>query len=394
MVTIGPSRRLDEVTEYYFSKKLQEIRDLEAQGRSILNLGIGNPDLPPSDSTVEKLVQSARDPNHHGYQSYRSIPELREAIAVWSHQKYGLDLDPGSEILPLIGSKEGIMHLSMAFLNPGDKILIPNPGYPVYRAAGRLAGANVQTYDLTNEKGWQIDVEQIQSQDLSQVKIMWINYPHMPTGATASEKLFDSLVELAHNNGFLLVNDNPYSLILNENPISILKENKAHEVALELNSLSKSHNMAGWRLGWLSGASQYLQAVLRFKSNMDSGMFLPIQHAGVEALKNPDSWHKQQNQILAKRRSFVWKILDLLDCQYDPDQVGLFVWARIPSNVQDVGGFVDDIMNGAGVFISPGFIFGSNGARYVRISLCNDEEILSEAEARVKHFVEAKVHTQ
>ena len=386
--------RLKEVSEYYFSKKLQEIRDLESQGVSIINLGIGNPDLPPSDPTVECLVESARNANNHGYQSYRSIPELRQAISSWSRRMYQIDLDPASEVLPLIGSKEGITHISMAFLDPGDTVLIPDPGYPVYSAVAKLAGANVETYDLTPSNNWQIDMEGLRIRDLSQVKIMWINYPHMPTGTVGTKTLFDQLVDLAIENEFLLVNDNPYSLVLNQNPTSLFAVERAKQIALELNSLSKSHNMAGWRLGWISGASDYVNLVLRYKSNIDSGMFLPIQHAAIEALSNPDSWHQEQNKILSTRRDIVWQILDSLSCSYDRSQVGLFVWAQIPSEIKDVAQFVDEILGGAGVFITPGFIFGSNGSRHVRISLCNKEEDLKQGLSRVKGFVESKVQAQ
>ncbi len=381
---IQPANRLSDVQEYYFSKKLKEIRELNASGKNIINLGIGSPDLAPSHETIEALVKTAEQTNAHGYQSYIGIPEFREAISSWMAFTYGVGFRAENEILPLMGSKEGIMHISMAFLNPGDKVLVPNPGYPTYTSVSNLLNAEIEFYDLDEKKNWNIDVNNLRKKDLSNVKLLWLNYPHMPTGARADLEVLNDLIALAKEKKFLIVNDNPYSLILNPTPGSIFNLEGAKEVCLELNSLSKSHNMAGWRIGWLSGSSEYISTVLRVKSNMDSGMFLGLQKAAVQALSNPMHWHEDQNNIYAKRRKLIEEIFDYLEVKYNPNSVGMFVWAKVPDSVDNVEKFVDDILYKADVFITPGFIFGSNGERYIRASLCASQETIKEALSRIK----------
>ena len=381
---IQPANRLSDVQEYYFSKKLKEIRELNASGKNIINLGIGSPDLAPSNETIEALVKTAEQTNAHGYQSYIGIPEFREAISSWMAFTYGVGFRAENEILPLMGSKEGIMHISMAFLNPGDKVLVPNPGYPTYTSVSNLLNAEIEFYDLDEKKNWNIDVNNLRKKDLSNVKLLWLNYPHMPTGARADLEVLNDLIALAKEKKFLIVNDNPYSLILNPTPRSIFNLEGAKEVCLELNSLSKSHNMAGWRIGWLSGSSEYISTVLRVKSNMDSGMFLGLQKAAVQALSNPMHWHEDQNNIYAKRRKLIEEIFDYLEVKYNPNSVGMFVWAKVPDSVDNVEKFVDDILYKADVFITPGFIFGSNGERYIRASLCASQETIKEALSRIK----------
>ncbi len=376
--------------EYYFSKKLAEVRSLDTPALPIINLGIGSPDLAPAPDTIEALHVSAQNPNHHGYQSYKGVPALRQAIAAFSQRTYGVALDAEQEILPLMGSKEGIMHITLAFVNPGEEVLVPNPGYPTYASVSKIAGAIVRPYTLREDANWSVDVEQLRQQDLSNVKLMWVNYPHMPTGATLSGDELAALVALAREKNFLIVNDNPYSLILNEAPQSILAVSGAREVALELNSLSKSHNMAGWRIGWAAGRKEYMDAVLRVKSNMDSGMFLGIQHAAVEALKNETDWFEGLNNIYLKRSRVVRQLLDALGCSHQPKQSGLFVWAKAPDAVEDVEPWLDEILYDTHVFITPGFIFGDAGKRYVRVSLCAPEEKLQVALTRIQHFVAKK----
>lgn len=387
---ISGSDKLKHVSEYYFSVKLQQIANMRKEGKNIINLGIGSPDLKPSAETILALVESALKSQNHGYQSYKGIAELREAIASWYSKIYDVSLNPENEIIPLFGSKEGIMHISQSFLNPGDKVLVPNPGYPTYTAVSKLVGASIMFYDLDENNNWAVDIEKLEQQDLSQVKIMWINYPNMPTGAKPSDDLFNRLVELAYKHKFLICNDNPYSLILNDTPKSLLKHDSAKEVVLELNSMSKSHNMAGWRFGWLSGHKDYISSVLKFKSNMDSGMFLGTQHAVIEALNNTIEWHDKQNNIYRERKKYVVKIFDLLKCSYNPDQAGLFVWAKAPGNISDVENFVEDILQKAHVFITPGFIFGSNGKNYLRISLCSKIELLKESISRIEKYINEK----
>jgi aspartate/methionine/tyrosine aminotransferase len=381
---IQPANRLSDVQEYYFSKKLKEIRELNSSGKNIINLGIGSPDLAPSAETIEALVETAEQTNSHGYQSYTGIPELRNAISSWMASTYGVAFKAENEILPLMGSKEGIMHISMAFLNPGDKVLVPNPGYPTYTSVANLMDAEIELYDLDEENGWNVDVQRLKEKDLSKVKLLWLNFPHMPTGARADLEVLQELINLAKEKQFLIVNDNPYSLILNPTPRSIFNLEGSKEVCLELNSLSKSHNMAGWRVGGLSGAPEYISTVLRVKSNMDSGMFLGLQKAAVKALSNPMHWHEDQNNIYAKRRKLIEEIFDYLNVKYNPNSVGMFVWAKVPESVDSVEKLVDDILYKANVFITPGFIFGSNGERFIRASLCASQETIQEALSRIK----------
>jgi aspartate/methionine/tyrosine aminotransferase len=384
---INPANRLNQLQEYYFSRKLQEIRQLNNKGYNILNLGIGSPDMMPSEATIDALIHSAENPNHHGYQPYRGIAELRDAIGHWYSTMYHVDLNPDKEILPLMGSKEGITHISLAFLNPGDKVLVPELAYPAYAAVSQMVGGIVETYPLVEEDNWSPDFEYLEKADLSSVKILWINYPHMPTGAPARRNIFDKMVELAMKKKFLICHDNPYSLVLNEGqPLSLLYSENAFEVGLELNSLSKSHNMAGWRIGWVSGKKEYIDSILRIKSNFDSGMFRAVQDAAVVALENPSEWHEQRNRIYSNRRSLVYKILECLGCSWNENQVGMFIWAKIPDQVDNVEKWVDRILHEHKVFITPGFIFGNKGDRYVRISLCSTESIYKEALNRLKEF--------
>lgn len=371
------------VQEYYFSTKLKEIATLNAAGKHILNLGIGSPDLPPSAETIEALAIAAQNPKNHAYQSYVGIPALREAFAGWYQTYFGVTLNPLNEILPLIGSKEGIMHIAMTYLEPGDIALVPNPGYPTYRAASLLAGATLQEYSLSEENGWLPDLKALANSDLSKVKLMWVNYPHMPTGANATKAFFTELVTFAHQHNILIINDNPYSFVLNEHYLSILSVEGAKEVALELNSLSKSQNMAGWRIGVLAGKAEHVADVLRFKSNMDSGMFLPLQLAAAQALKNPPEWYSQLNEIYRKRQQKVFELLELLDCQFDKQQTGMFVWAKIPARYTNAYELSDEILYGSNVFMTPGGIFGSQGNGYVRISLCAEVSLFEEAIRRI-----------
>lgn len=380
---VKAAERTESVKEYYFSQKLRQIDQMRKAGADIINLGIGSPDQPPSENTIARLSEEAMKPSSHGYQSYNGIPALRNAFAEWYKKYFNVVLDPESEILPLMGSKEGIMHISMAFINPGDEVLVPNPGYPTYSSVTNLSGGKIRYYDLTEENGWQPNLEKLAHSDLSRVKIMWINYPHMPTGTLGSVKLFEKLVAFASDHGFLLCNDNPYSFILNKEYLSLLSVDGAKETALELNSLSKSHNMAGWRIGMVAGHREYISNILKVKSNMDSGMFRALQAAAVEALGNPPSWYDTVNSVYKKRRIIVEEIMNILKCSFDKNQSGLFVWGRIPDNIGNCEQFVDNILNNTHVFITPGFIFGSMGDRYIRISLCADEKALNEAKSRI-----------
>jgi aspartate/methionine/tyrosine aminotransferase len=384
---IKTANRIANVEEYYFSKKLAEVRGLDSPEFPVINLGIGSPDLSPSAETIEALISTSQKTTSHGYQNYKGIPALRKGIQSFYKNTYNVDLDIETEILPLMGSKEGIMHIAMAFVNEGDEVLIPNPGYPTYSSVAKLVGAKVSTYQMKESLDWGIDIEELKQRDLSKVKIMWVNFPHMPTGRIASRAELKELVDLARKNNFLIVNDNPYSLILNDSPLSILSIEGADEVALELNSLSKSHNMAGWRIGWVAGNKEYVDAVLRVKSNMDSGMFLGLQQAAVEALKNGNIWFTELNAVYKKRRTAAQKVLSLLGCSYSERQSGLFVWAKAPEKVKDVEKWIDEILYGTKVFITPGFIFGDAGKRFIRISLCATEEKLLEAHDRIEKFV-------
>lgn len=381
---IRPASRLDGISEYYFAGKLREIAQMQRDGKPVLNLGIGSPDQPPAAEVQAALEAAQKAPLAHGYQSYTGIPALRAAWAQWYAQHYGVKLDPLQEILPLIGSKEGIVHIAMTFLEAGDQALAPNPGYPTYKAATLLAGAEPVFYNLTQENGWLPDLEILAQRDLSRVKIMWVNYPHMPTGAVSSPELFQKLVDFGRKHRIVIVNDNPYSFILNNQPLSILAADGASEAALELNSLSKSHNMAGWRIGMVAGRAEYLQAILRFKSNMDSGQFLPMQHAAIQALQLPDAWYTQLNDRYRVRQRAAFQILDLIDCQYNPAQQGLFVWARIPAHYADGYALSDHLLQEAHVFLTPGGVFGTAGEQYIRISLCSDEAVMQEAWNRIK----------
>ena len=376
---IQPAKRLDSVNEYYFAGKLREIAQMQKEGKPVLNLGIGSPDQPPHPAVLEALQNGAAQPKAHGYQSYTGIPALREAWAVWYSQFYGVALNPDNQILPLIGSKEGIVHVAMAFLEPGDVALVPNPGYPAYSAATQLAGASVQLYDLSESSGWLPDLKQLESTDLSQVKLMWVNYPHMPTGEPGSADVFQMLVDFGKKHNILIVNDNPYSFILNEHPRSILAAHGAEDIALELNSLSKSHNMAGWRVGMVAGHPEYLKSVLRFKSNMDSGQFQPVQLAAVQALHLPAAWYQSLNDMYRERQKVAFRILESLDCVFNPQQQGMFVWAKIPDHYADGYALSDELLYERHVFLTPGGIFGSNGNRFVRISLCSDVATLQTA---------------
>lgn len=388
---IQPAERISVVEEYYFSRKLKEIAKMNAEGKSVINLGIGNPDTAPSAQTIEKLIEAGRNPRNHGYQSYIGTPELRGAFASWYQKYFGVMLNPVDEILPLIGSKEGIMHISLAFVNPGDGVLVPNPGYPTYRSVSNIVGANIIDYDLDEKQNWQPDFAALEKKDLSNVKLMWVNYPNMPTGARASRELFQKLVDFGTKHQILIVNDNPYSFIQNDEQLSILNAEGAKDIAIELNSLSKSHNMAGWRIGMIGGNAEYLQNILRVKSNMDSGTFLPTQLAAAEALNNPDSWYDQVNVLYTERKVVAFQILESLGCAIDKNQVGMFVWAKIPDTITSVEALSDRLLHNAGVFITPGFIFGSNGNRYLRISLCTDTAALKNALAQIKAILPIKL---
>lgn len=383
-MNIPVAKRLQHTEEYYFSKKLREIDELNRQGKQVINLGIGSPDLPPHPDVIKVLHDEASKPNVHGYQNYKGAPALRQAMADWYACYYGVILDPNTEILPLIGSKEGIVHICMTYLQEGDEVLVPNPGYPAYTSAVQLTGATVVPYELLAENNWLPNFEELEKRDLSKVKMMWINYPHMPTGALANRELFEAVVAFGKKHQILICHDNPYSFILNDHPQSLLSVEGAKEVAIELNSLSKSSNMAGWRIGMLVADETRINEILRFKSNMDSGMFLPLQLAATKALSLDKSWYTQLNAEYAKRREKVFQIMDLLNCTYSTDQVGLFVWAKIPAHYPDAYALSDDILHHAHVFITPGGIFGSGGNQYIRISLCAKEEVLEQAFERIK----------
>jgi LL-diaminopimelate aminotransferase len=387
---INTSKRLDGIGEYYFSQKLREIDELNKQGKNIINLGIGSPDLPPHPDVIKVLQEESAKPNVHAYQNYKGSPILRTAIADWYKKWYTVELNPDSEILPLIGSKEGIMHICMTYLNEGDAVLVPNPGYPTYRSAVKLAGGNIVEYNLTEENNWFPDFDELEKNDVSKVKIMWVNYPQMPTGQLPAKDFFERLIAFAKAHNILIVHDNPYSFILNDSPMSLLSVDGAKDVVIELNSLSKSQNMAGWRVGMLVGAKQRIDEVLRFKSNMDSGMFLPVQLAAAKALSLGKDWYDSVNAIYKKRREKVFELLDLLHCGYSKKQAGMFVWAKIPIQYKDGFALSDDVLYNANVFITPGGIFGSAGDNYVRVSLCTTEEKFSESIKRVKEFLATK----
>ena len=384
--TIQPATRLDSVTEYYFSRKLKEVAAMNAAGKGVISLGIGSPDMPPAEEVVETLCREAHNPNGHGYQPYVGIPELREAFARFYKHWYNVELDAKTEIQPLIGSKEGILHVTLAFVNPGEQVLVPNPGYPTYTSLSRLLGAEVVNYDLKEENGWMPDFDALEKMDLSRVKLMWTNYPNMPTGANATMELYERLVDFARRKGIVIVNDNPYSFILNDKPLSILSVEGAKECCIEFNSMSKSHNMPGWRVGMIATNATFIGWILKVKSNIDSGMYRALQLAAAKALDAEASWYEGNNANYAARRATAEAIMDTLGCTYDKSQVGMFLWGRIPDHYADVEQLTERVLHEARVFIVPGFIFGSNGSRYVRISLCAKNEQLTEALNRIKEL--------
>jgi aspartate/methionine/tyrosine aminotransferase len=380
---IEVAKRLHTVEEYYFSKKLREVGLLIANGKPVINLGIGSPDLQPPQKVVDAISNSLGDATAHKYQSYQGLPELRDAMSSFYKEHFSVAVNAANEILPLMGSKEGIMHISMAYLNAGDEVLIPNPGYPTYQSVTKLVGAKIVTYDLDASTNWMPNIETLEQRDLSKVKLMWVNYPHMPTGATPTETVFEELVAFAKRHNILIVNDNPYSFVLNDNPTSILSVAGAKDVCLELNSLSKTFNMAGWRVGMLLGNSAHISNVLKVKSNMDSGMFYGIQKGAIEALKCSKMWFVTLNSVYKKRRDLVWQLAEALNCTYDKNATGMFVWAKLPAYLESEA-FIDLVLKEHYIFITPGTIFGSQGEGYIRFSLCASEEIIEEAIARVK----------
>ncbi len=384
MKQIVSADRLNSVQEYYFSVKLKEVAQMNAEGKNVISLGIGSPDLPPSPETIAELTAVASQNSSHGYQPYIGVAELRQAFAQFYHRNYGVTLNADSEILPLMGSKEGILQISLAFLNPGDKVLIPNPGYPTYSSVSQLIGATAVTYELDETNNWQPDFEALEKMDLRDVKLMWINYPNMPTGANGSLSLFQKIVDFGKRHGIVIAHDNPYSLILNEEPMSILQVEGAKDICLELNSMSKSHNMPGWRVGMVASNPQFIGWVLKVLSNIESGMLKAIQMAAAKALNNSHEWHQQNNiRLYARRRLLAEQIMTELGCTFAPSQVGMFLWGRIPDNCVSSKQLADDVLYKARVFLTPGFIFGSKGERYIRISLCCNEEMLQEALRRV-----------
>lgn len=385
---IDVAKRLQHTEEYYFSKKLREIDEMNKNGAQVINLGIGSPDLPPHPEVIKTLQEQAALPNTHGYQNYKGIPVLRQAMADWYDRYYGVKLNPNTEILPLIGSKEGIVHICMTYLQEGDEALVPNPGYPAYASAVRISGATIKTYDLSPDLNWLPDLEALEAQDLSNVKLMWINYPNMPTGALANQHFFERIIAFGKKHQILICHDNPYSFILNDSPQSIMAVPGAMDVAIELNSLSKSSNMAGWRIGMLVANEKRIAEILRFKSNMDSGTFFPIQMAAAKALNLDKSWYTQLNEEYKTRRVKVFELMDLLNCQYDVNQVGLFVWAKVPNTYADCYELADDILYKANVFITPGGIFGTAGERYIRISLCAQTAVYEMAINRIKKAIQ------
>ena len=387
---ISPADRLGSVSEYYFSRKLKEVAAMNAAGMQVISLGVGSPDMPPSEETVETLCTEAHNPDGHGYQPYVGIPELREAFARFYRRWYGVELDAKSEIQPLIGSKEGILHVTLAFVNPGEQVLVPNPGYPTYTSLSRLLGAEVVHYDLKEENGWMPDFDALERMDLSRVKLMWTNYPNMPTGANATPELYERLVDFARRKGIVIVNDNPYSFILNDHPLSILSVEGAKDCCIEFNSMSKSHNMPGWRIGMIAANPTFISWILKVKSNIDSGMYRAMQLAAVKALDAEADWYEGNNANYSARRNTAGAIMDALGCTYDKNQVGMFLWGRIPDHYQDVEELTERVLHEARVFIVPGFIFGSNGSRYIRISLCAKNDKLEEALKRILQLTNDK----
>jgi LL-diaminopimelate aminotransferase len=383
-MNIKTSKRLEGIGEYYFSKKLRELDELNRQGKEVINLGIGSPDMPPHPDVISILQEESVKPNVHAYQNYKGTPVLRKAMAEWYRKWYHVELDADTDILPLIGSKEGIVHICMTYLEEGDEALVPNPGYPTYQSAVKLAGGSCRSYHLTEANHWFPDFEALEQTDLSRVKLMWVNYPHMPTGALPTKELFTRLVAFGKKHNILICHDNPYSFILNDNPMSLLGIEGAKDVVLELNSLSKAQNMAGWRVGLLCGAKERINEVLTFKSNMDSGMFLPVQLAAAKALSLGKEWYEDLNKEYRERREYVFALLDKMNCKYDPGQSGMFVWAKIPGTYEDGFAMSDEILHSAAVFITPGGIFGTEGRSYIRVSLCSSKEKLLDAMERIE----------
>lgn len=384
-LNIKPADRLASVSEYYFSRKGKEIARLNAEGKDIVSLAIGSPDMPPSDATVETLCREARKADAHGYQPTAGIPELRRAMAAFYSRWFGVALDPDSEVQPLIGSKEGILHVTLAFVNPGEKVLVPNPGYPTYTSLSRLLGCEIVNYDLKPENGWQPDFDALERMDLTGVKLLWSNYPNMPTGAAARRETYERLVGFARRHNIVVVNDNPYSFILGRDRLSILQVPGARECCIEFNSMSKSHNMPGWRVGMLATNAEFVRWILKVKSNIDSGTFRPLQLAAATAYDNSDAWHEEANfGVYSRRRELAGRIMDALGCAYDPAQVGMFLWGRIPDSYASAEELTERVLREARVFLTPGFIFGTNGARYIRISLCAKDERLAEALERIR----------
>ena len=385
--SIVPADRLSLVQEYYFSRKLKEVAQMNAEGKDIISLAIGSPDMPPSEQTIEKLCEVAHQPGAHGYQPTQGTPELREAMAGFYKRWYNVDLDAKSEVLPLIGSKEGILHVTLAFVNPGDVVLVPNPGYPTYTSLSKILGAKIVNYDLREDNGWQPDFDQLEDiiHHTSNVRLLWTNYPNMPTGGRARMETYERLVRFARANNIVVVNDNPYSFILSEEHLSILQVPGAKDCCIEFNSMSKSHNMPGWRVGLCASNAQFIQWILKVQSNIESGTFRGIQLAAAEAYKNDEAWHRECNiETYARRRQWAEKIMDVLGCTYDPHQVGMFLWGKIPDSIQNVEDLTERVLHEARVFITPGFIFGSNGERYIRISLCAKEDKIQQALQRIE----------
>lgn len=383
----SPADRLKSVNEYYFSRKGKEIARLNAEGKDIVSLAIGSPDMPPSQATVDELCRVAKLPDAHGYQPTVGTPELRTAMAKWYKRWFDVDLDPASEIQPLIGSKEGILHVTLTFVNPGEKVLVPNPGYPTYTSLSKLLGAQVVNYNLRPDNGWQPDFEELENMDLDGIRLLWCNYPNMPTGANARRETYERLVDFARRHGIIVVNDNPYSFILNEHPISILQVPGAKECCIEFNSMSKSHNMPGWRVGLAATNAEFISWILKVKSNIDSGTFRALQLAAAKAYDNDAAWHHEANiEVYSRRRNIAEQIMEALGCEYDKAQVGMFLWGHIPEKYGNAEELTERVLHEARVFITPGFIFGSNGERYVRISLCAKEEKMAEALKRIKEI--------
>ena len=382
---IKPAERLSLVSEYYFSRKLKEVAQMNAEGKDIISLAIGSPDMPPSKQTIQTLCEVASRPDTHGYQPTMGTPELRKAMADFYKRWYGVELNPATEIQPLIGSKEGILHVTLAFVNPGEEVLVPNPGYPTYTSLSKILGAKVVNYDLMEDNGWQPDFEQLEKMDLSRVKLMWTNYPNMPTGGNARMETYERLVDFARKHNIVVVNDNPYSFILNDKPMSLLQVEGAKDCCIEFNSMSKSHNMPGWRVGMCATNPTFISWILKIKSNIDSGTFRGIQLAAAAALSNDEEWHHEANiETYARRRKYAEQIMDALGCKYDPNQVGMFLWGRIPDSYSNCEELTERVLHEARVFITPGFIFGSKGERYVRISLCAKEEKIQAALERIE----------